>query len=252
MKSRILRHLEEINNCNQRGGRMLSIRDLLDAGTLNIEIAAYLLATISTGNSFLVGARSGGVGKTTVMAALLNFIPDIDIVATVNSQVIENGLWDPDFKCFIAHEIGRERLYAYIWGKDVANFLKLAKKHMIAGNLHADDIHEVLEAEGIDDANLSNLHVLIFMKMTGQRGFTKRRINSIYENQWLDGRNEFKQIFMWNEKEDSFKKLTVSKLITVPELIRSRSIIEKIIEHDLRTMEEIRPMILKMINQLES
>jgi Flp pilus assembly CpaF family ATPase len=75
MEQRILRHLEEINRCNQRGGRMLSIRDLLDAGTLNEEMAAYLLAVISTGNSFLVGARPGGVGKTTVMAALLNFIP---------------------------------------------------------------------------------------------------------------------------------------------------------------------------------
>jgi len=252
MKQRIMRHLEEINKCNQRGGRMLSIRDLLDAGTLNKEIAAYLLATISTGNSFLVGARPGGVGKTTVMAALLNFIPDIDIVATVNSQVIENGLRDPDFKCFIAHEIGRGRWYAYIWGKDVANFLNLAKKHMIAGNLHADDIPEVLEAEGIDEANLRNLQILIFMKMTGQRGFTKRRINSIYENQGLNGGNGFKQIYMWNEKEDSFKRLTASKLITTPELKRSRSIIEKIIEHDLRTMEEIRPTILKMINQVAS
>jgi len=57
---------------------------------------------------------------------------------------------------------------------------------------------------------------------------------------------------MWNEKEDSFKRLAASKLITAPELKRSRSIIEKIIEHDLRTMEEIRPTILKMINQLAS
>jgi hypothetical protein len=249
MEQRVMRHIEEINKCNQRGGRMLSVRDLLDAGTLNVEIAAYLLATISTGHSFFVGARPGGVGKTTVMAALLNFIPDIDIVATVNSQVIENGLRDPNFKCFIAHEIGRGRWYGYIWGKDVANFLKLAKKHMIAGNLHADNIPEVLEAEGIDEANLSNLHVLIFMKRTGQRGFTQRRVTSIYENQGLNGGNVFKQLFMWNEKEDSFTGLAASKLITDPELQKSRSIIEKIIRQDLRTMEEIRPTILKMINQ---
>jgi hypothetical protein len=108
MEQRIRRHLEEINKCSQRGGRMLSVRDLLDGGTLNVEIAAYLLATISTGHSFFVGARPGGAGKTTVMAALLNFIPDVDIVDTVNSQVI-------------AHEIGRGRWYAYIWGNDVAN-----------------------------------------------------------------------------------------------------------------------------------
>ncbi|MHA2427900.1 MAG: hypothetical protein ACXADB_07750 [Candidatus Hermodarchaeia archaeon] len=242
MEQRIRRHLEEINKCSQRGGRMLSVRDLLDGGTLNVEIAAYLLATISTGHSFFVGARPGGAGKTTVMAALLNFIPDVDIVATVNSQVIENGLRDPNFKCFIAHEIGRGRWYAYIWGNDVANY----------------NVPEVLEAEGIDEVNLANLHVLIFMKRTGQRGLTKRRVTSIYENQkrrvtsiyenqGLNGGNTFKQLFMWNEKDDSFTRLAASKLITAPELQRSRSIIEKIVEHDLRTMEEIRPTILKMI-----
>jgi hypothetical protein len=252
MDQRILRHLEEINKCNQRGGRMLSIRDLLDAGTLNTEIAAYLLAAISTGHSFLVGARPGGVGKTTVMAALLNFIPDIEIVATVNSEVIETGLQTPHFKCFITHEIGRGRWYGYIWGDDVANFLKLAKKHMIAGNLHADNIPEVLEAEGIDEANITNLHILIFMKMTGQRGFTKRRINAIYENQELNGRNTFKQIYIWNEKDDNFTRLVGSKLITTSELERCRGIIEEIIEQDLRMMEEIRPTILKMMNHLAS
>jgi len=162
---------------------------------------------------------------------------------------LKTVLRDPNFKCFIAHEIGRGRWYGYIWGKDVANFLKLAKKHMIAGNLHADNVPEVLEAEGIDEANLSNLHVLIFMKRTGQRGFTQRRVTSIYENQGLNGGNVFKQLFMWNEKEDSFTGLAASKLITDPELQRSRSIIEKIIRQDLRTMEEIRPTILKMINQ---
>ena len=71
MRPEVKKHVEEINRCNQRGGRMLSIVDLIDAGTVDKSIAAYFLAVISKGKSFLVGAKPGGAGKTTVMGALL-------------------------------------------------------------------------------------------------------------------------------------------------------------------------------------
>ena len=49
---------------------MLSVVDLIDAGTISVDLAAYSLAAISQGASFLVGAMPGGAGKTTVMGAL--------------------------------------------------------------------------------------------------------------------------------------------------------------------------------------
>ena len=67
--------MAEIDRCNQRSARMLSIVDLLEAGTLSPALAAYLLAAISRGASFMVGALPGSAGKTTVMGALLNFVP---------------------------------------------------------------------------------------------------------------------------------------------------------------------------------
>ena len=67
----IKKHCAEIDRCNQRGGRMLSIVDLIDAGTVTRDLAAYSLAAISNGASFMVGAMPGGAGKTTVMGALL-------------------------------------------------------------------------------------------------------------------------------------------------------------------------------------
>ena len=54
---------------------MLSVVDLLEAGTLTEPQAAWLLARILQGSSWLVGARPGGAGKTTVMAALLAMVP---------------------------------------------------------------------------------------------------------------------------------------------------------------------------------
>ena len=50
---------------------MLSVVDLLEAGTLSPAQAAWLLRRILRGSSWLVGAGPGGAGKTTVMSALL-------------------------------------------------------------------------------------------------------------------------------------------------------------------------------------
>ena len=58
-------HVRAIDDCNQRGGRMLSLVDLIDAGTVDLPLAAYLAATMRSGASLLVGARPGGAGKTT-------------------------------------------------------------------------------------------------------------------------------------------------------------------------------------------
>ena len=69
---------------------MLSVFDLLDAGTLDLNLAAYLMARISKGASFWVGAVPGGAGKTTVMCALLNFVPvDVSFVAATPQAVYQ-------------------------------------------------------------------------------------------------------------------------------------------------------------------
>ena len=67
---------------------MLSVFDLLAAKTLELDLAAYLMARISKGSSFMVGSVPGGAGKTTVMCALLNFLPiDLPIVAATPEAV---------------------------------------------------------------------------------------------------------------------------------------------------------------------
>ena len=48
MNDEISKHCDELNRCNQRGGRMLSVFDLLAAKTLDLDLAAYWnLLTIS-------------------------------------------------------------------------------------------------------------------------------------------------------------------------------------------------------------
>ena len=50
--------------------------DLLEAGTVDLPLAGYLAAMMRRGSSLMVGARPGGAGKTAVMVALLNLLPD--------------------------------------------------------------------------------------------------------------------------------------------------------------------------------
>jgi type IV secretory pathway ATPase VirB11/archaellum biosynthesis ATPase len=59
---------------------MLSLVDLIEAGTLDLPLAAYLAAAMRAGASLMVGARPGGAGKTVVMCALLNFLPDDTVI----------------------------------------------------------------------------------------------------------------------------------------------------------------------------
>ena len=95
---------------------MLSIVDLVEAGTLTRDLAAYALAAIGGGASFMVGALPGGAGKTTVMGALLNLVPrDVVLVAAADEAVIEEGLRNPKpRRCYVCHEVreavvGREQ-----------------------------------------------------------------------------------------------------------------------------------------------
>ena len=136
----IPRHCREINRCNQRGGRMLSVVDLIEAGTMTVELAAYCLAAIGGGASFMVGAMPGGAGKTTVMGALLNFVPaGMDLVPADGQEVIRQGRRKPSPpQCFICHEIGSGPYYAYLWGQDLRDYFSLAEAgRMLATNNNA-------------------------------------------------------------------------------------------------------------------
>ena len=129
-------HVREIERCNQRGGRMLSLIDLLDAGSVDLPLAAYLAAVMRGGASLLVGARPGGAGKTAVMCALLNFLPDRTAIRPVaHLAILAQELQDTQFgqTCYLAHEIGAGSWYAYVWGEQARTFFQLAARgHIVA------------------------------------------------------------------------------------------------------------------------
>ncbi len=133
------RVLELVERSNQRGGRMLSVIDLIDAGTFTRAQVCRLLARIETGASWLVGAAPGGAGKTTIMSALLAMLP-----AGERVRLAHPGTgWEKSRpgECVVAYEISPGAYDAYVWGADLRRLAGLGVSGCrIVSNLHADTL----------------------------------------------------------------------------------------------------------------
>ena len=133
-----------VNRANQRGGRMLSVVDLVEAGTFSPTQAAWLAARVLEGGSWLVGARPGGAGKTTVMAALLALVPRGAVVRLTANE----GDWQEARRgeYVVSYELSPGSYDAYIWGEDVRRLARLGGSgRRIVSNLHADTLEEARE-----------------------------------------------------------------------------------------------------------
>jgi hypothetical protein len=189
--SAIHAHVSAIQACNQRGGRMLSLVDLLAAGTVDLPLAAYLAAAMRSGASLLVGARPGGAGKTAVMCALLNFLPDETVIRAVDGPAVLAAAQrdaSPGRVCYLAHEIGAGFYYAYIWGVQVRRFLHLAAQgHIVASNLHADTLQEtqdqLVRENGALQAHLDAVTLKVYLGMQRTGGWSMQRwVQRVYES----------------------------------------------------------------------
>ncbi|UCF14582.1 MAG: hypothetical protein JSW59_14300 [Phycisphaerales bacterium] len=199
MADAIARHCQELNRCNQRGGRMLSIFDLLAAKTLDLDLAAYLMARISKGASFMVGAAPGRAGKTTVMCALLNFVPVDVSLAAATPEAVRRAADQAVVRrvCYVCHEIGSGPYYAYLWSDALRTYCELSERgHMLATNLHADDISQarsqVCGTNGVPTDHFNSFELLIFLRVGGGYSGARRWIDLVYSS---DGSSEHELVF---------------------------------------------------------
>jgi hypothetical protein len=241
----IHRHCLQIDRCNQRGGRMLSIVDLIDAGTFSRDLAAYALAAIGRGASFLVGANPGGAGKTAVMGALLNFVPpDVELATADGLSTIDRGLRSPSpRRCFICHEIGQGGYYAYLWADELRAYFQLPSTgHMLATNLHADTYEQVRDQICVDndvpEADLSRMNLMFFLSLQGSGRGHARRIASAWES---DGANEHLRVF-----DPASSSLGGSRIVSAGDIAEARSRIDRLIDSGARTIEQVRGYLLEV------
>jgi len=245
MRDAVERHCLEIDRTNQRGGRMLSIADLMQAGTLSRELAAYSLAAIGRGASFMVGALPGGAGKTTVMGALLNLVPrDVELAPADGMAAIERGLRSPaPRRCYICHEIGDGSYYAYLWGEELRAYFELpGAGHMLATNLHADTFEQardqVCRTNGVPEAGFRRMN-LLYLLTVGRSGHgLRRRIAEVWES---DGSADHARIF----GADVDASLARSRLVPATEQASALVAIDRLRASGARTILDVRAAIVE-------
>ena len=243
-RAAIRAHAQAINDCNQRGGRMLSLVDLLDAGSVDLPLAAYLAAAMRGGASLLVGARPGGAGKTAVMCALLNWIPDHTVIRPVDSPaVLDAGKRDasPQSTCYLAHEVGAGPYYAYIWGSSARAFFGLAARgHIIASNLHADTLQEthdqLCRENGVLPAHLDAVALKVYLHMERvSRWAVRRWISEVYESSGAEDR------LLWMGAEKGvFYRQAESDIVSPDRESRYAGLLDKMVRRGIRHIDQAR------------
>jgi len=247
MRDDIQQHCAVIEACNQRGGRMLSIVDLIEAGTFAPDLAAYALAAIGKGASFMVGALPGGAGKTTVMGALLNFVPaGIQPVAADGLATIEQGIARRDpLACYICHEIGDGGYFAYLWGGVLRRYFELpAAGHMLATNLHADTYEQaqrqVCRDNGVPEAAFQRMNLLFFLSLNRTGGVWGRRIATVWES---DGKTPHRCVLP--DASAAFDVAT-SRLVSLDEHRAARTRLDRILASGARSIQEVRRQVVTL------
>ena len=130
-----------VNRSNQRGGRMLSVIDLLLAGTFDKLLLCRVMERIANGSSWMVGAQAGGAGKTTVMSALLAMLPAGERVALAAQD--EPWRTASPGTCVVAYEISPGAYDGYIWDEALRAYVALGRQGCrLVTNLHADTLEE--------------------------------------------------------------------------------------------------------------
>ena len=229
---------------------MLSILDLLEANTLDLDLAAYLTARISRGDSFLVGARPGGAGKTTVMCALLNLIPAERRILPATDETIAavaGGEVEGDF-CLVCHEIGQGPYFSYLWGEELRRYCSLLDEGcLLATNLHADDLdearHQICTQSGVPASHFNGFALQIFLRVEGSRFSPQRRIDTVYASQ--DGADP--RLVFSDRGSTRFPRGALSDLVDPQWFGRCRTFLKDASQAGARTIEAVRERFLSAI-----
>lgn len=218
--------------------------DILEFGTLNEDILAYLWLAIENGKSMLVSGPTAA-GKTSLLNALSLFIPPgLKIVSiedtpelrlphpnwvpevarsgfgfgedktgevTLDDLLKESLRQRPDY--IIVGEVRGEEAYIL--------FQQIATGHPGMSTIHASSLEKIMDRLTTKPINLSpslieNLDIIVFTKRVRRRGQYVRRVHAIYELEKFDkddNRPQVNKLFEWDANEDEFKNVSDSSVM---------------------------------------
>ena len=133
--------------------RPLSLTQIIALGSIDAESAALIWLLLEHGASLTVAGPAdptAGVGKTTTLNALLQFLPEGTALAYM-SGMYENFAFtrladiDPANTYALCNEVS-DHLPIYMWGRIARRYLSLpARGYHVATSVHADTIQDVID-----------------------------------------------------------------------------------------------------------
>jgi len=203
-------NLRQITALNQRGGPDLSVVELIRRGTLSVEMAALCWTAIARGSSLLTGAVPGGVGKTTLMAALLAFLPPGEPIVTVSEPAVIERARRGELRppaTLLAHEIGTGHWFGYIWGREAVEFFGLWRRGLRRVScIHTDDPEQTwqrLGSLGAAREDFLNIGLQLHMVAARSGGALLRRVSGLYVP--LGG--AVRAVYRWRAAGDEFERV---------------------------------------------
>jgi energy-coupling factor transporter ATP-binding protein EcfA2 len=151
----------------------LSILDLVNSGTLNLRLASVLWLMMERRASVLVVAGPNMAGKSTLLNALLDFLPP------EVKQVDLDGMYE-DFE-FVEHSVPNKTYMVapeinwygfYLWGKEARRaFELLSQGYAFGSTMHARTVEEtvgILHYDlGLPLSLIVNINAIITLRMIG-------------------------------------------------------------------------------------
>jgi len=151
----------------------MSVSELVAAGDMDARTAAVAWLVLAGHGSVLIAAEQPHSGKTTLLTALLDLLPDrIDRVylrggaETFDFQSQMDRL-RPSTTLLLANELS-SHLPVYLWGaKAIRTFSALRDGYALASTLHADSSAEAiaqLRELGVEASDLARVDLLLVMR----------------------------------------------------------------------------------------
>lgn len=202
--------------------RPLSMAQIIAQGSVNAQTVALAWLLLEHGASLTVAGPTDpqpGIGKTTTLNALLQFLPENTALAYM-SGMYENFDFtqlpdiDPARTYALCNEVSNH-LPIYMWGRIARRFLTLpAKGYHVATSVHADTIDDVLNMYLQDirlmPQDVRNLGLIVNIGVVGYVYPLRRRWLTTHFLQTHPDKKRPDTVVplplsLWNEVDDTFE-----------------------------------------------
>lgn len=202
--------------------RPLSVAQIVALGSVDVYTAALAWLLLENGSSLTVAGPTDpqpGIGKTTTLNALLQFLPEGTALAYMSGMYEDFAFTqlpdvEPKKTYALCNEVS-DHLPIYMWGRVAQRFLTLpAQGYHVATSVHADTIAEVIHmyqrSLRVPVQHIRRLGLVINIGLTGRTYPLRRRwFTTHFFHPQADPARPDKivpvPLSIWNEVEDTFE-----------------------------------------------